>query len=205
MTTETKQAEETKQVEMVNEIVALSKTAAENLALAEDAKEREARADAQVLAVVIEMVKPSLRALATRIQVSEETRWVNGNMQTETQVEYAKVAGVRIEGSGPMDRNRRDNDGRTDGVDVFLCTNGELVRVEYSGRWSRWQGASSRWEAEWSTLPLDAYIRTYSLSSFLISLRDALRKEALGNRAAQAKSRTERAAKVEALLALLKR
>lgn len=205
MTTETKQGAEAQQVELVNEIVGLSKTAAENLALAEDATEREVRADAQVLAVVIEMVKPALRAIASRIQATEETVWVNGNTQTETHRTWTKVSGVRVIGEGPVDYNRRDNDGRTGGVDVFLATSGELIRVEYTGRWTRWQGSRSHWEAEWSTLPLDAYARNHSVTLFLTALRDALRQEVRGGRVSAAGARMERAAKVEALLALLKR
>ncbi len=121
--------------------------------LAEDAealaaRERETAAAAVLLERFVAMVKPAVRALGSRPRISQRIFWVD--CCQEEKVTRAPWRGVLLSpgSAGPEEDHPRANAGEYEGVELWLREDGTLIELTYSGSWSRWQGASSSWEAE---------------------------------------------------------
>lgn len=171
---------------------------------AQAAREEKRAAESELLARVVALVKPALRALSTRPVISSATSWHGGNTHTDTDTERADWAGVRLAGSnGPDEDHSSDTRGSYEGSDLFLLPDGSWRELAYEGHWSRWQGADSSWEASVRDLDVSEVVAEYDVEKLVAALVVALDK-AKGSRAGSTKSARGRVEKFRSLLVLLK-
>lgn len=189
----------------ITAISAIAPIVAANAATLKDAIAEEQAAEAALLDRMVAAVGPgALAAIASRPVIRETVRWHANNTYTSSSETRADWRGVRMEGKAiPEEDHPRANDGGYEGDSLWLLPDGSWRRLRYSGSWSRWQGATSQWEAKVEALTTAQVAEVYELEPLVERLHaalDAAAKGATPARAAQAKAR---AAKLAALLALL--
>lgn len=168
---------------------------------AQEAHRQANEAEAELLARVVEMAKPALKALSTRPKVSSTTTW--HNVETHTEKTFAGWAGLRLAGDGADEDFPRDNSGSYEGCDLFLLPDGTWKELVYTGSWSRWQGAGSHWEAEERERSTAQVVAKYDVDDLVTELVAAIDK-AKGTRAGSTKAALARAEKFRGLAVLLK-
>jgi hypothetical protein len=162
----------------------------------------EQAADAELLALVVERVKPALRALSSQI-VSRDHHTGGANGLNPVLVrEYHEARGVKLAGGFEEVSEERGNTGTYEGEALYLLTNGIFARNVYSGEWSRWQGAWCRLDAELEPLTLDIVARRYEVPELLEELATKLGEQLKGSAPARTKAALERAAKIGAIAKL---
>ncbi|MBI4822429.1 MAG: hypothetical protein HY791_39580 [Deltaproteobacteria bacterium] len=168
--------------------------------------EAERAAAARLFEAVIATIRPGLRAISYRPKVSSCTRWVS-SVATDTTEERADWAGVCLDRDkpGPAFDHPSANRGSFEGSALFLRVDGSLVRLTYSGSWSKWQGEGDEWTADEKRLtPLEA-VKAYGaedLPEWVARLTRRCREQLEGKQAVKTKAALERAAKLEALARL---
>ncbi len=150
----------------------------------------------------LRLFSPALRALCGRPRIASRATG-NATERARYSEDHASWRGVRVVGSGPEEDCPRDNAGAYEGSDLFLREDGSFVTLDYSGRWSRWQGASNEWEAEESGLTLAQVARRYDAEDIVSAIEAALRRYVEGNatkRAEQLRAKADRLAAVAKLV-----
>ena len=119
------------------------------------ARARELAASADLLARVVDLVRPAIDALGTRPLLFHEVRWDGGSRVDDRPVS-ARWRGVRLAGAGPQSRTtqRSPDGGVYEGRDLLLVrlqdeSEGQppgaaLVALRYAGAWD---DRLERWEA----------------------------------------------------------
>ncbi len=205
---------ETSNIEQsIHTIETAAPTVASNLTAHEDAISQERAAAVALLARVVELARPGLRAVSSRPLICED--WEEGYRldDAEPRTERADWAGLYLgEGRpGPerVDRWRNGQEqlaGPWGGTDLFLLPDGTFRTLTYSGTWSRWQGASSPWIAEEEEPEIEEIVAAKwapSVGAIVKRLADALQKEIDGGRAKATKTALDRAERLRALARLL--
>lgn len=167
-------------------------------------------ADAALLERVVAMIKPALPALASRVQISSRTTGLADADRERTTDAYADWRGVYVKlteyAAGP-ERERlfpRANDGDYVGVDLFLDVDGRFYELEYAGRWSKYQSSTSGWEARVRPMALSEVADEYDgeeIAKALLGSLERTQQGALGKRAEQLRAKAARLQAVAALLA----
>jgi len=168
---------------------------------AKAAQLEEDEAEAELVATIIATSLPAIRHCAVRIRLSAGSSGGGTDRQREDVPTYYPTRGVYLGTgrAGPEEDAPRDNQGAYVGVDEFLLTDGSFARVEYSGSWSRWQGAGQSWEGE---LTRREWGQTrVSLDTLLERLSAAV--GTLAGRESATKAATARAAHLRAIIALI--
>lgn len=171
----------------------------------EEATAAASRAEAELIKQIVELVKPALRALSSRVKVRERTWWPD-SVSTATEEDFASWRGFRVSGDGPERDHPGANQGEIEGVDTFIKADGSLCRLRYSGDWTRWQGRAEEWTASEATItPLDL-AREVGAEDIVKVLSEAVQRQLSsgGREKATARSR-ERAAVLGALSTMLER
>jgi hypothetical protein len=119
---------------------------------ADEAHREERRAKAVLLSRVVEMIRPTVRAIGTRPVVKYSVQHHadvnhNGGIEDEDRYDHRCLL-LSDDGWGPDEDSPRANTGNFKGARLALREDGALVLFNYSGEWSRWQGSSWGWEAE---------------------------------------------------------
>jgi hypothetical protein len=170
----------------------------------------ETAAEAEILARAVALAKPGLRAASSRIRVGYRMWWPN-NTETADANEYAPdIRGVFLGGedkpvgegkAGAIKDHPRSDVGAYEGADIFLLTDGTFVEARYSGRWSKWQGASSEWRAELVPMTVAQVAAEYGLDALLTELAGQLERQATAERPTAAmQARTDRLRSLAVLL-----
>lgn len=167
--------------------------------------ERSARAD--LLERVIEAVRPALRALCHRQQTHQEGRIDFGTDDTATTFHEVPALYLGDNGThpGPVDeRPYRDaTSGVSGGYDLFLDRTGQLLRFDYVGTWTCWQGSRWSWGATVTEIEVTDVVAMGEDDSAIEAIGRALNRQVTGDKAKRATAATQRAEKIRALLALL--
>lgn len=173
---------------------------------AERAAEAELAAKSELLSNVIQLVKPALRAIGTKPQLSR--RWVG---RRDDVTRYTKRC-VALSCDQPMVGPERDSDNYSDtrggfeGQDLLLREDGAIVELTYTGSWSNWQGETSSWTAtvkEYASVEEAMADGWDNVELYVSCIVDAV-AAAKGSREKSTKKAIERAEKLAALAALLK-
>lgn len=162
----------------------------------------ERHAAAEVLARAVEVARPALRAISSRVLQERRTFWPT-SVETATEETYHDVRGLRLAGDGPERDHPRANDGAIEGEDLLLLDDGRFVRLTWSGSWTRWQGRSSESRSELEILTLAEVVAGWDLDEILAALAKALEAQLSGRAEKTTKAATERAEKLRAVAALL--
>lgn len=168
------------------------------------AEERAARV--ALLARVLEIARPALRAVCQRIRIGRVTRW-HGNVTTSDEDTWSERRYLAL-GVGPgregAGESPHDNAGEVTGWDLYLRDDGDLHVGTWSGSWSRWQGAGSEDALDLESVTcyqtVERTVADGEDERVISALADALRKQA-GKRDAQAPR--DRAKQIAAVAALL--
>lgn len=184
-----------------------AKRAAELAELAEEqdaAFLQETEANAALLEATVEVVKPALRALASRVQSAERTWWPDTSCPA-TEQEWYDWKALRVSGDGAEELYPQANEGEIGGRDLFLDTNGRFVEVKYKGTWSRWQGASQGWTSTYRFPAATEIAVEYFVTDILAAIDEAIAAQLKGKREKATAAALARAEKTRALVTLLRR
>lgn len=161
-------------------------------------------AEAALLSRVVELARPALRALANRIQIGDRTWWPT-NVQTATEREFADVSGVIVRGQPLPTRDYpRANSGSYDTSEaLYLLTDGTFVEKSWTGNWSRWQGAGDEAHAVLTPKTAAEVVDEYDVDEIIAALAAKLQQQAAGNAGKTTEAAKARAAKMQAVVAIL--
>jgi len=175
-------------------------------AASEEAKTDELAAQVALVARILEIARPAVRALGSRPKTSNDYIAGEGDVGSTRASWRGLILTCTTKELGPSrDKLRRDdNDGTYEGRDVFLRDDGQLVELAYSGSWSNWQGSRCGWTTEERTITVEAFCRNWATSApdRLVVQLQAL-ADAAGDRDKVTKVSRARASKYRAILALL--
>ncbi|HPA50134.1 MAG TPA: hypothetical protein PLP50_00915 [Thermoanaerobaculia bacterium] len=166
------------------------------------AVEEERAAEERLLGQLVEAVRPALRALSSRLLASERTFWPD-NVSTATEKDYHDERGVRLAGSGPERDHPRANDGGIEGTDLVLLEDGTFARLDWSGSWSRWQGAASHEDSALTRISLRDVVDGWDVDQLAAALHERLEAQMAGRAPKRTASARERAEKLRAVSSLL--
>lgn len=110
---------------------------------------------------------------------------------------------MRVAGSGPEEDCPRDTAGDYEGSDLFIREDGEFAQLDYSGRWSRWQGASNEWKAEEHNLTIAQVAAKYDAEDIVTAIEAALRRYVAGNATKRAQALRAKADRLAAVAKLV--
>lgn len=173
---------------------------------------REKTAKIQLVERVIEIAKPALRALSSRILKSCVTRW-HDNAYTDDTKTYYEVRGLCLYDTdgGPTEAchraHPRADSGGYEGWTLYLLSDGRLAEASYDGHWSKWQGATSELEVKLHIYEsvTDCFVDGHDyIDNIVPPLAEALTQQAQGKMSERTKAAEERTAKLDAVVKLLK-
>jgi hypothetical protein len=164
----------------------------------------EGAAEVELLDSIVETVRPALKALASRIQVSHLSQWVSSSDTDETDLFMNGVKGLRVIGDGAFQAHPSANRGHYAGNDLYLTTAGTWLELRYDGSWSRWQGEGDDWTAEQERLNTSEVVERYSVADIIEAISSAVEAQLEGNRTKATKAALRRAETTNALVTLLR-
>lgn len=182
---------------------------AEQSAAHETAIEVERAAEAAVLEAVIEKVKPSLRALSSRIvQTYGETSGRNGCNPQSLREHFAE-RGLCLVDEYTSQRDSSGNRGGLDGWRLYILTDGRFAKVTREGTFSHWQAEWDRYEADLRVIDAIGAVKLFrradkGVADVIEAIVKALDEQIAGTAPARTKAATERAAQLRAVVALAK-
>lgn len=160
------------------------------------------KAEASLLARVVEALTPALPALVSPIRTSERTYWPT-SATTATVYDTHDARGIRVDGDGPEQDHPSANEGQYEGKALYLMESGTFAVLRYEGHWSRWQGATSEWEAEVVPLTVEEVpANGWDVDEVVKALAASLASH-VGKRTKTTQKARERADKLAALARLL--
>jgi len=166
-----------------------------------EAIEEEATAEAALLARVVDLVRPALRALSSRLLASERVFWPD-SVSTATEKSYHEERGVILAGTGPERDYPRANDGAIEGTDLVLLADGTFARLDWSGSWTRWQGRTSEETSTLTRLSLADVVETWDVDEIAATLSERLEAQLAGRSGKTTASARERAERLRAVARL---
>ena len=189
---------------MLQELTGKAGQVAQTAADSVTARAEQLDAEAELLSCVVERVRPAIGTLASRPVVASRTWWPERTCPTtdETRADWRGLCLTTP--LGPVEDHPRANEGGYGGEDLFLLPDGSWRELSYSGSWSRWQGASSSWEASPRDLSIRDVVREYRCQDLISRVAEALDRDLAGKREQAAKAARDRAEKLRALTRLLK-
>lgn len=176
----------------VHEIKRLAEDVSEEDRSFNEATDREQKAEADLLALILLYVKDAIPAICSVVYAHYK-----GSVDDGDRFEWR---GLRLDG-GP---NKRD-DGVVVGRALYLSEEGGFRVLSYSGMWTK----AGRRDEEWMAIPSDLVTAKqvvdlgWSVDAVAESIAKALREQADGSKAQVADRALERAAKLEAVAVLM--
>lgn len=184
----------------------LAEQVAEQDAELEGAIDAERKAEADLLRLVCERVRPAISALSSRVQTAmAEDRDGTPSYATWRGL-YINIHGERV---GPYRSSQHDASGIYTGTDLFLCpdssdgTGFQFRELHYSGRWSRYENALIYWLAQERVLTIAEVVAEYDIPDVITCVEASLRMYAAGNATKRAEQARNAADKLTAVCALL--
>ena len=160
-------------------------------------------AEAALLELIIDTVKPALRALGSRIvKLDRSTSGRNGCNPVEEK-DYFDERGVCLVDAFSRQKDATGNEGSFGGSRLYLLTDGRLAEVDREGTWSQWQGAWSGYEATLTIVDAATAQRHYELADMIEALNTKLAEQLKGEKAKRTKAAQARASKLAAVASLM--
>ena len=188
--------------ECVAKIQALAPTVGVEYDAQQAAISAERDAETAVLERAIELARPALRAISSRIQTGyrDNGGGRDGCHHVEGK-EWSKERGLVLVDDLDRGTHGDGNSGWYGGDRLYLLADGSLARSKRKGSWSRWQGVGEEWEAPLTRVSVRSAMDEYELADCLKVISEALQAQ-VGKR--DAKAPQARAERLAALVALLK-
>jgi hypothetical protein len=169
-------------------------------------RNEEEAAEAALLAKVLEIVKPSLRAVSKRVvSVSYESGGRDG-CHPVSRVEYHDVQGVMVYNAYSTEEDGSGNRGTYVGTRLYVSRDAQLFEVERAGSWSHWQGEASEWTSTVTPVTCLGAARDYGINVILDRLAATLSErvdESLKEVAQRTQHMRARAERIRVILALM--
>lgn len=160
-------------------------------------------ASAKTLERVIQVVKPAIRAISSRIKCRDDSTSGRNGCNHVEEIEYHTQMGFKLAGGVSQDKDETGNRGSYGGIALYLLTTGELAHVEFDGTWSNWQGEWDRLSSTLEIIDATEAMNRYDIDDCLQELVKALKEQVSGKATAASKAARERATKLSALAALI--
>lgn len=187
----------------LKQIAELAPVVSANHEALETARAQERAALASLLEKALNLVRPAIRALSSRIKMSSYTSSVNGGGYVERSTWYPDLKGIHVAGEYEEVPDETGNSGHYKGTKLWLST-ADWVETECAGTWSKWQGAPNEWKADLNSRSTIEVVRNWDVPAILRELADSLQRDVKGNRVKSAEAAMARAKKAEAIVQLLK-
>ena len=199
---ETEQAE-TKR--MLRELGDQAKRVARERSAYDGAWEEARRARVELLAAIVDAVRPALPALGSGLAL----RWSSHGVDAASAKAPFRAVLVGQMQKGPSlpcrfalaSDSRR---GRYGGTALYLTDEGVFVDLEYDGAWSDVPGEVSKWEAKWCPMTADDVVAEYDVADVLDRLTTALVQQAHGATPMRTANLLTRAKQLQALTKMLR-
>ena len=193
--------------EIVTQIATLTNTVAAEHEAHVAAIEAEHAAEVELLRAVIEMARPALKAIASRIKTENHWGSTGNGVYPWGEEAHYEQRGLYLDPDdtvGPGRSRRGDqNRGSYVGADRFILVDGSILELEYDGQWSQWQGETSGWTSTQAVVPLEK-LSSEQIHDAIRAIGAALQKQADGNKTKRTAASIARATKITAMTALLK-
>lgn len=172
----------------------------------DDAIQASTAAEVAAIEAIIASVQPALRSIACRPKVHYRSWWI-GNTHTDSESESYPTKGFKLVGGRTCHEDGTGNSGDVRGSNVYLMTTGTLLKFEYSGHWSSWQGSSDEWEAEVTPLSISELVSEYCIKAedLAAKLGEAFEGVIKGKAVEKTKRNLDRVEQLEAITTLLKK
>lgn len=163
------------------------------------------RYEGKLLDSIVEMVRPALNAIASRVQIGEA--FYSGEHNGETKTYSSAFKGAALAGPGVVREKDRDGGftGAYTGRTLYLTAAGSWVELTYDGSFNQWQGSRCHWQATETRHADGAAVVAagFDVEEIVRTLAQLLREQASGNasrRAARIRNEAERLDAVRILL-----
>jgi len=155
---------------------------------------------------IIQAVLPALPALSTRPVVGKRVWWPD-NIRTAEEKDRADWKGICLDEGGAYGPDRdypTANRGLYEGSATFLRSDGVVVKLTYTGRWSKWQGEAEEYTAYDAVVPDEEVCEDdAALATFTKRLTEAIGSYLDGKLGSRAEAARKRAERLTALASLL--
>jgi len=155
-------------------------------------------ANAEVLGAVLEAIRPAARSLGGQVPISCTVT------PEGTSTESAPWRGLWLCGMGPAVTQKAGDVGRYGGSRYYLRDAGDLMILEYTGKWSTANGEASHWDASARVVSPTEVLAESALEPILDVLAKALEAQLGGASAKRAVQLKEKAERLRALSTLLR-
>jgi hypothetical protein len=181
----------------VAEVVAVTDEYEAAIALERDA-------EVQLLTAVIEVVRPGLRAICSRLLKREACTGGRDGCNPVEKKEYFEQRGIILVEDFRRVRDETGNEGTYEGRALALLATGELAIITREGTWSLWQGSWNREEHTMKCVTVAEAMNTFDADDCVAALRNALDKQLNSKRQEATKAALARAEQLRAIAALVK-
>lgn len=163
-------------------------------------------AEANAITAVIALVKPALRSISCRAKTHYRSWWV-GNTHTDKEEEYHPTRVVKLVDGMTHRKDGSGNSGSTEGTNVYLTVDGKLLKFEYEGHWSSWQGSTDEWNAEVTEITVGEAVKQFKLDAEEVMkvLSGKLEEVINGKATEKAKANRTKAEKLKAIMTLMRK
>ena len=189
---------------LIESLAATASQVADLATAQQDAADAERRAEVELLDRAIDVVRPALRALASRIVVERTVSGI-GTDRERSSYRVSEHRGLLVGGTAEPELDApRDSRGKYEGSGLYLLADGTWLGVTYEGSWSKYQGEGRHWDGAEVALSTDGVLAHWTDADVVIAaLRDALEAQLNSKRAERTLRALGRAAKLRALSELL--
>jgi hypothetical protein len=185
------------QQQHINTITQLAPAVAAAHADFTDAQTQERAAEAALLQRVLELVKPALPALCSRMVAKYRLSGIGTASHAESTIYMKTERSLCVGGD---DRAVWGGYGHVNAGNIYgrgrlLLQDGTFAILKYDGHWSNWQGAGAEYETTLVPFTLDRVVRKWDVASVIERIAKALEaqhKGRLSQRSEDARGNAER-------------
>ena len=152
---------------------------------------------------VVELVRPALKAISSRVAVFGGEK-VN---QFFYETEYAQWRGISLAQDKPGPKQKLvgtiNDSGPFEGWDLFLADDGTFRELEYTGRWTKWVDQDSTYRAVERVMTAREVADEYDVEPMLGRIARAIEQQCGDGMPKRTTKNVERAARLRAVVTLL--
>ena len=189
-------------MENIEQIKAQSEVINANLAAHIEAKEAVVNAERDLLLSLVPMLLKNFRALASKIK----TRACYNPKDIENEFEYYDETGICLTALKPCPDSKKTSQwsGKYVGEDWYLLKSGKVLQACYSGTWSSYADSVDEWTSETTERTVEELASEWKTEELVEVIVERINQEANGERSKRTEQLKAKAAKLNAVLALLK-
>lgn len=165
------------------------------------------RHEGRLLDSLVEMARPALNAIASRVQIGEA--FYSGEHNGETKSYSSAYKGAALAGPGVIREKDRDGGftGGYTGRTLYLTAAGGWLELTYEGSFNAWKGSRCHWQATetWHHAGASVVAAGFDVEEIVRTLAQLLREQASGNASKRAERIRHEAERLDAVTILLRK